>query len=90
MQDGSNVYIKSIEEICEFLDITSNYLFFRSEGKEELLLPAGKEIIRVYRSLDDGRKKCTQEILKYFNESSKKKEKSYMNFTRWYFLLSTE
>lgn len=52
---------------------TSNYLFFGSENVEECLSPAEKEIIRVYRSLDDRRKKCIQETLRYFKESSKKK-----------------
>ncbi len=71
---GSYVYIKYIEEICEFLDTTPNYLFFGSEDVEERLSPAEKEIIRVYRSLDGGRKKCIQETLRYFKESSKKKK----------------
>ena len=31
--DGSNVYIKYIEEICEFLDTTPNYLFFGPKGR---------------------------------------------------------
>lgn len=72
--DGSYVYIKYIEEICEFLDTTPNYLFFGPEDEEERLSPAEKEIIRMYRSLDDGRKKCIQETLGYFKESSKKKK----------------
>lgn len=72
--DGSNVYIKYIEEIREFLDTTPNYLFFESEDEEDRLSPAEKEIIRVYRSLDNGRKNCIQETLRYFNKSSKKKK----------------
>ncbi len=72
--DGSYVYIKYIEEICEFLDTTPNYLFYGSEDEEERLSPTEREIIRMYRSLDDGRKKCIQETIGYFKESSKKKK----------------
>lgn len=71
--DGSYVYIKYIEKICEFLDTTPNYLFYGPEDEEERLSPTEKEIIRMYRSLDDGRKKCIQESIGYFKESSKKK-----------------
>ncbi len=72
--DGSYVYIKYIEEICEFLDTTPNYLFLGPEDEEERLSSAEKEIIRAYRSLDEGRRKCIQETLGYFRESSKKKK----------------
>lgn len=40
--DGSIVYLKYIEEICEFLDTTPNYLFFGSDGDDCLLI--GKRI----------------------------------------------
>lgn len=72
--DGSNVYIKYIEEICEFLDTTPNYLFFGPEDEEERLSPGEKEIIRTYRSLDDGRKKYIQETLRYIKKGSKTKK----------------
>ncbi len=44
-------------EICEFLDTTPNYLFFESEDDEERLSPAERELIRTYRSFDEGRKR---------------------------------
>ncbi len=72
--DGSYVYTKYIYEICEFLDTTPNYLFFGPEDEEERLSPMEKEIIRTYRSLDDGRKKCIQETLGYFKAGGKKKK----------------
>lgn len=69
--DGSLVYIKYIAEICEFLDTTPNYLFFGPEDEEERLTPAEKAMIRTYRSLDDGRKKCIRDTLKYFSKNEK-------------------
>ena len=71
--DGSYAYIKYVLEICEFLDTTPNYLFFGPEDEEERLSSVEKEIIRIYRSLDDGRKKCIQETLGYFKAGRKKK-----------------
>ena len=73
--DGSFVYIKYIYEICEFLDTTPNYLFFGPEDEEERLSLKEKEMIRKYRSLDAGRKKCIEETLKYFAERSNENEK---------------
>ena len=72
--DGSFVYIKYIKEICEFLDTTPNYLFFGPEDKEERLSPMEKELIRMYRGLDVGRKKCIAETLKYFAEKYNENE----------------
>ena len=62
--DGSNVYLKYIEEICEFLETTPNYLFLGSDDEE--YTQTEKEMIRMYRSLDNGRKKCIRDTLKYF------------------------
>ncbi len=73
--DGSYVYTKYIYEICEFLDTTPNYLFFGPEDEEERLSPAERELIRTYRSLDDGRKKCIRDTLGYFKESKRSKRK---------------
>jgi DNA-binding Xre family transcriptional regulator len=67
--DGSFVYIKHIDRICEFLDTTPNYLFFGPEDEEERLTPVEKEVIRMYRGLDQGRKKCIRDTLKYFRET---------------------
>ena len=44
------------------------------KDEKEWLLPTEKEIIQVYRDLDDGRKECIQETLGYFKESIKKKK----------------
>ena len=33
--DGSNVYLKYIDHICEFLDTTPNYLFWGSADEEK-------------------------------------------------------
>ena len=43
------------------------------KDEKEWLLPTEKEIIQVYRDLDDGRKECIPETLGYFKESIKKK-----------------
>ena len=66
--DGSYVYIKYIYEICEFLNTTPNYLFFGPEDDEERLSLREKELIRMYRSLDAGRKRCIEDTLSYFAE----------------------
>ncbi len=73
--DGSYVYTKYIYEICEFLDTTPNYLFFGPEDEEERLSPAERELIRTYRGLDEGRKKCIRDTLGYFKESKGSKRK---------------
>ena len=73
--DGSYVYIKYIYEICEFLDTTPNYLFFGPDDEEERLSPGEKDMIRVYRELDDERKKCIQDTLRYFWESSRSRKR---------------
>lgn len=38
-----------------------NYLLFEPEDREERLSPKEKELIRKYRGLDAGRKKCIAE-----------------------------
>ena len=67
--DGSIVYLKHIEKICEFLCTTPNYLFL-AEDEEERLSPSEKDMIRSYRGLDDGKKKCIRDTLRYFTESN--------------------
>ena len=64
--DGSYVYIKYIYEICEFLDTTPNYLFFGPEEDDERLTHKEREMIRMYRGLDAGKKKCITDTLRYF------------------------
>lgn len=66
--DGSVMYLKHIEEICGFLDTTPNYLFFGWEEEEERLSMVEHDMIRRYRSLDDGRKKCIRDMIKYISE----------------------
>ena len=72
--DGSIVYLKHIEKICEFLGTTPNYLFLGSEDEEEKLSPSEKEMIRSYRNLDAGKKKCIRDTLRYFTESNNSNE----------------
>ena len=73
--DGSYVYIKYIYEICEFLDTTPNYLFFGPDDEEERLSPGEKDMVRMYREIDDERKKCIQDTLRYFRESSRSRKR---------------
>lgn len=64
--DGSIVYLKYVDEICEFLDTTPNYLFWGYD-EEERPLPGEKSLIRMYRGLDDARKKCIRDTMKYMS-----------------------
>ena len=70
--DGSFVYLKYIDEICEFLDTTPNYLFWGTE-EEDRFTPVEKKIVNSYRSLDDGRKKCIRDMIDYLSENDGKK-----------------
>ena len=69
--DGSYVYIKYIKEICEFLDTTPNYLFLGPDDEEERLTPKERELLETYRKLDDGRKECITQTLRYFVDNKK-------------------
>lgn len=62
--------LRSQLDVCEFMDTTPNYLFFGPKDEDERLSPAEKEMIKAYRNLDDGRKKCIQDTLGYFRESN--------------------
>ena len=66
---GSDIYLKHIEKICEYLDTTPNYLFLGNEN-EEMYSPWEKEMIRTYRGLDERKKKCIRDLLKCFIESN--------------------
>lgn len=68
--DGSVEYLKHIEEICEYFDTTPNYLFFGSDDEDRLLI-GEKNMIQMYRSLDDGRKKCVLDMIKYLSDAEK-------------------
>lgn len=63
---GSTSYLRYIEGICRFLGTTPNYLFLGREETMEDLSFAEKDIIRMYRGLDEGKKNCIRETLKYF------------------------
>lgn len=65
--DGSIVYLKYIEEICVFLDTTPNYLFLGSDEEDRLSL-VEKDMLQSYRKLDEGRKKCVRDTIKFFSE----------------------
>jgi DNA-binding Xre family transcriptional regulator len=66
---GGTSYLRYIDQICEYLDTTPNYLFWGKEETEGQLSVAEKEIIRIYRTFDDGRKKCIRDTLKYFSNN---------------------
>lgn len=68
--------MKHMEEICEFLDTTPNYLFYGLADEDESLTPAEKDMILEYRNFDNGRKKCIRETLKYLSEGSMKRKKN--------------
>ena len=68
--DGSIVYLKHIEEICGFHDTTPNYFFFGSDDEDRLLI-GEKNMIRMYRNLDDGRKKCVRDMIRYLSDADK-------------------
>lgn len=69
--DGSYVYLKYIVEICDFLDTTPNYLFWGSDDEDRLLV-GEKNMISMYRSLDEGRKKCVRDMIKYLSSNDEK------------------
>ena len=65
---GGTSYLRYIDQICEFLDTTPNYLFWGVEETEEQLSVSEKEILRIYRNLDDGKRKCIRDVMKYFSK----------------------
>ncbi|MCR5788500.1 MAG: helix-turn-helix domain-containing protein [Lachnospiraceae bacterium] len=65
--DGSVVYLKYVDEICEFLDTTPNYLFWGMD-EENQILPGERSLLRMYRKFDDGRKKCIRDMMKYMSD----------------------
>lgn len=71
--DGSQVYLKYIVEISEFLETSPNYLFLGSNGTYDIegLTALEMDVIRMLRSVDDGRQRCIKEILEYFTEGSR-------------------
>ena len=85
LQDGAiakwkyyngKMYLKYINQICEYLDTTPNYLFCGDAEKEdEWLTPKEWTMIRMYRSLDDERKEYIQNTLKYISSDRKQKQK---------------
>ena len=68
--DGRKVYLKYIIPICEFLKISPNYLFLGTSdtGDIDSLTPMENEVLKLFRSVDDTRKKCIRETLRLFAE----------------------
>ena len=64
------VYLKYIIPICEFLKISPNYLFLGTSdtGDIDNLTPMENEVLKLFRSVDDTRKKCIRETLRLFAE----------------------
>jgi len=69
--DGSIVYLKHIEGICAFLDTTPNYLFFGSD-EENCISPGEKNMLEVYRKLDDRKKDFVRDMMKYLSDGARK------------------
>lgn len=68
---GGTSYLRYVDRICEFLDTTPNYLFWGVEETEDQLSFSEKEMIRMYRNLEDGKKNCLRDIMKYFSKTTK-------------------
>ena len=66
--DGSMVYLKYIEQICECLKTTPNYLFLgmMESGGKEKLTTIENEVLSMFRNMDSGRQKCIRDAMKYF------------------------
>ena len=65
--DGSVVYLKYIEEICDFLDTTPNYLFLGSDDEERISM-SEKKLLKMYRKLDDDRKQCINDTIRFMTK----------------------
>ena len=66
---GGTSYLRYIDQICEYLDTTPNYIFWGLQETEGQLSLAEREMIRIYRDLEDGKKKCIRDTMKYFLNS---------------------
>lgn len=69
--DGSVGYLRHIGAICGFLDTTPNYLFLGSDEEDRISL-SEKNLLQMYRSFDDGRKKCIRDLVKYLSDENVK------------------
>ena len=65
---GSYGYMKYMKEICEFLDTTPNYLFYGPDDPERRVTPMEREMIRMYREIDEGGKKRITDLMKDWNK----------------------
>ena len=67
----STAYLKYVVEIAEFLNTSPNYLFLGNEKTKDIegLTPMESEIILMLRQVDDGRRKCIRDTLRYFTEN---------------------
>ena len=61
---GSYGYMKYMKEICEFLDTTPNYLFYGPDDPERRMTPTEREMIQMYRDIDEDRKKHITDLMK--------------------------
>lgn len=61
---GSYGYMKYMKEICAFLDTTPNYLFYGTEDTEKRMTSMEKEMIRMYRSIDENGKNYIKDMMK--------------------------
>ena len=65
---GSYGYMKYMKEICEFLDTTPNYLFYGPDDPERRVTPMEREMIQMYREIDEGGKKRITDLMKDWNK----------------------
>ena len=67
----SKLYLNYINEICEYLETTPNYLFLGEKETDEIqgLTQTENKIIRLYRSIDKRKQSCIKETLRIFAEN---------------------
>lgn len=69
--EGRPLYLRYIRQICDFLGTSPNYLFYGKEDLSDRMTHMEREIIHMYRNLDEGKRKCIRDTLKYFSENKK-------------------
>ncbi len=69
--DRNVTFLQFIIPICEYFHTNPNYLFFGVEQVEDPveLSPDEKDLVRLYRQLDDRKQKYVKEGLKIFTET---------------------
>ncbi len=68
--DGRNSYLHYINAICDCLDTTPNYLFrgVENHNEEIVLTPIEKDMINMYRTINDEKQKYINEGLRLFTQ----------------------